>query len=94
MELRNGVFVCTDPGYYRVVLHLRSRDRRHDAVILKNERNQLIYSSGQTWDTTTSEVIVQLAMYDLISAELVQHEAIVGVNSGENKILMEKIYQP
>ena len=76
------------------MLQLRSRDRRHDAVILKNERNQLIYSSGQTWDTTTSEVIVELAMYDLISAELVQHEALVGVNSGENKILMEKIYQP
>ena len=86
------MFVCTDPGYYRVVTQLRSRDKRHDAVIMKNERIQLYYMSGQTWDTTTAHVIVELALYDLISVELVEHEALVGVNSDENKILIEKIY--
>ena len=91
---RNGVFVCTDPGYYRVVAQLRSRDKRHDAVILKNERIQMFYMSGQTWDTTTAHIIVELALYDLISVELVHHEALVGVNSDENKVLIEKIYEP
>ena len=86
--------MCTEPGYYRVVAQLRSRDRRHDAVILKNERLQMFYMSGQTWDTTTAHIIVELALYDLISVELVQHEALVGVNVDENKILIEKIYQP
>ena len=94
IQYRNGVFVCTDPGYYRVVAQLRSRDKRHDAVILKNERIQMFYMSGQTWDTTTAHIIVELALYDLISVELVQHEALIGVNSDENKVLIEKIYVP
>ena len=60
MEYNNGVFLILEPGYYRIALHLKSRDNHLVCCIwytvykiVKNSREGLIYTSMPVWDAAS-----------------------------------------
>ena len=91
MEYNNGVFLIVEPGYYRIIMHLRSRDNNLRYRIIKNSRENLILSGMPKWDSSSSYYVADLATFDMISVELVENRATVGVDSDSNMFQIEKI---
>jgi len=91
MEYNNGVFLIVEPGYYRIIMQLKSRDDTLRYRIIKNSRENLIYSRMPKWDSSSSYYVADLVLFDMISVELVQDRATVGVDSDSNIFQIEKI---
>ena len=57
----------------------------------RNLSVQPVYSRMPKWDSSSSYYVADLAMFDMISVELVQDRATVGVDSDSNIFQIEKI---
>ena len=90
MEYNNGVFLILEPGYYRIVAHIKSRDNELDYRIVKNSRDDLIQSKSEPWDVSSTHYIANLKQFDMISIEL-RGEATVGLAAAANTVQIEKI---
>ena len=91
MEYNNGVFLILEPGYYRIVTHLKSRnDKDLKYSIVNNSRENLIYTRMEPWMVSSTYYIARLATFDMISIELTA-AATVGVAPESNLVQIEKI---
>ena len=90
MEYNNGIFLILEPGYYRIVAHLKSDDHRLEYFIVKNSRENLIYTRLEIGAVTSTHYIADLAQFDMVSIEL-RYTATVGHAGNSNAIQIEKI---
>ena len=90
MEYKSGVFLIEKPGYYRIVAHLKSKSNSLQYNIVKNSRENLIYTNMNERRASSTHYIAYLTMYDMISVELVI-SASVGDDPDCNLVQIEKI---
>ena len=90
MEYKNGVFLIEKPGYYRIVTHLKSKSTSLQYNIVKNSRENLIYTNMDAWRASSTHYIAYLELYDMISIELAIGGS-VGDDPACNLVQIEKI---
>ena len=90
MEYNNGIFLILEPGYYRIVAHLKCNDNQLEYYIVKNSRDKLIYTRLEKWAVSSTHYITNLAQFDMIAIEL-RYTATVGEVGDSNAIQIEKI---
>ena len=91
MEYNNGVFLILEPGYYRIITHLKSRDKDLKYNVIKNSRDVLIYSKTARNEASSTHYIAYLDTFDMISVELWDDSGYVGVALDCNLVQIEKI---
>ena len=91
MEYNNGIFLILEPGYYRIVTHLKSRNKPLEYHIIKNSHEKLIFSSIDTWRASSTSYISFLDKYDMIQVALTAQSGFVGVVADANLIQIEKL---
>ena len=90
MEYKSGVFLIEKPGYYRIVTHLKSKSDSLQYNIVKNSRENLIYTNMNAWRASSTHYIAYLELYDMISIEL-KIGGSVGDDPDCNLVQIEKI---
>ena len=90
MEYNNGVFLIENPGYYRIVTHLKSKSDDLQYNIVKNSRENLIYTNMNAWRASSTHYIAYFELYDMISIEL-KIGGSVGDDPDCNLVQIEKI---
>ena len=91
MEYNNGVFLILEPGYYRIITHLKSRDKDLKYNVIKNSRDGLIYTKTARMEASSTHYIAYLDTFDMISVELWDDSGYVGVAWDCNLVQIEKI---
>ena len=90
MEYKSGVFLIEKPGYYRIVTHLKSKSNSLQYNIVKNSRENLIYTNMNERRVSSTHYIAHLELYDMISIELAIAGS-VGDDPDCNLVQIEKI---
>ena len=89
MEYNNGIFLILEPGYYRIVAHIKCNSDKLEYYIVKNSREHLIYTRLERWSVSSTHYIANLAQFDMISIDL-RYTATVEEVGDSNAIQIEK----